>query len=218
MASGKRASMREGPLADLFRNTDSDGVGGEPREKDDVRREPVEREPDPRALPPEGAQGAPRGERSSRSELRPRQPERQPDPPRPPARSRYEGVPTPEERLRSVFSPDIPENVMDRAPEPRYEERQPIHQPSSAQQHDPVLRVVGVGGAGVNAVNRMIEAQVEGVEFIAVNTDVQSLEQSAAGTRVHIGHNSTRGLGSGADPSLGRQSAIESYDELKGLL
>jgi len=210
--------MREGPLADLFRNTDSDGAGGEPREKDDVRREPVEREPDSQALPRNAAQAPARSERSSRSELRPRQPERQPDPPRPPARSRYEGVPTPEERLRSVFSPDIPENVMERAPEPRYEERQPIHQPSSALQHDPVLRVVGVGGAGVNAVNRMIEAQVEGVEFIAVNTDVQSLEQSAADTRVHIGHNSTRGLGSGADPSLGRQSAIESYDELKGLL
>jgi cell division protein FtsZ len=64
----------------------------------------------------------------------------------------------------------------------------------------------------------MIEAQVEGVEFIAVNTDVQSLEQSAAETRVHIGHSSTRGLGSGADPSLGRQSAVESYDELKSLL
>ncbi|MBA3438121.1 MAG: cell division protein FtsZ [Thermoleophilaceae bacterium] len=93
-----------------------------------------------------------------------------------------------------------------------------MHQPSSPPQHDPVLRVVGVGGAGVNAVNRMIEAQVEGVEFIAVNTDVQSLEQSAAETRVHIGHSSTRGLGSGADPSLGHQSAVESYDELKGLL
>ncbi|MEJ7750491.1 MAG: cell division protein FtsZ [Thermoleophilaceae bacterium] len=192
--------MREGPLAALFRNTDADGVDGERRESDDVRREPVERE-------------------APRAELRPREPEPAPDPPRPPARSRYEGVPTPEERLKSVFSPDIPENILERAPEPyRYEEREPIQQPSSAPQHDPVLRVVGVGGAGVNAVNRMIEAQVEGVEFIAVNTDVQSLEQSAAETRVHIGHSSTRGLGSGADPSLGRQSAVESYDELKSLL
>ncbi len=200
MASGKRASMREGPLAALFRNTDADGVGDEPRESDDVRREPVERE-------------------APRQELRPREPE--PEPPRPPARSRYEGVPTPEERLRSVFSPDIPENILEREPEPepaRYAEREPIHQPSPSPQHDPVLRVVGVGGAGVNAVNRMIEAQVEGVEFIAVNTDVQSLEQSAADTRVHIGHSSTRGLGSGADPALGHQSAVESYDELKSLL
>ncbi len=217
MASGKRASMREGPLAALFRNTDADGAGDQPRESDGVRREPVEREAGPRAPTHGGAQAAPGSEAPNRSELRPREP--QPDPPRPPARSRYEGVPTPEERLRSVFSPDIPENVMERAPEPpRYEEREPIRQPSPSPVHDPVLRVVGVGGAGVNAVNRMIEAQVEGVEFIAVNTDVQSLEQSAAHTRVHIGHNSTRGLGSGADPSLGHQSAVESYDELKGLL
>ena len=71
---------------------------------------------------------------------------------------------------------------------------------------------------GVNAVDRMIEAQVEGVEFIAVNTDLQSLEGSSAPTRVHIGNGSTRGLGSGADPELGRQSAMEQYDEVKGLL
>ena len=78
--------------------------------------------------------------------------------------------------------------------------------------------MVGVGGAGVNAVDRMIEAQVEGVEFIAVNTDMQSLEQSSAPTRVHIGDDATRGLGSGSNPALGRQSAIEQYDELKSLL
>ena len=82
----------------------------------------------------------------------------------------------------------------------------------------PQLRVVGVGGAGVNAVNRMIEAQVEGVDFIAVNTDVQSLEQSSADTIVHIGADTTRGLGSGSNPDLGRKSAIEDYDYLKSLL
>ncbi|HEX6458752.1 MAG TPA: cell division protein FtsZ [Thermoleophilaceae bacterium] len=82
----------------------------------------------------------------------------------------------------------------------------------------PVLRVVGVGGAGVNAVNRMIEAQVEGVDFIAVNTDVQSLEQSAAPEIVHIGADTTRGLGSGSNPDLGRKSALEDYDHLKSLL
>ena len=90
--------------------------------------------------------------------------------------------------------------------------------PTSPLTRKPVLRVVGVGGAGVNAVDRMIEAEVEGVEFIAVNTDMQSLEQSSAPTRVHIGNDATRGLGSGSDPALGRQSAIEQYDELKSLL
>jgi cell division protein FtsZ len=83
---------------------------------------------------------------------------------------------------------------------------------------EPVLRVVGVGGAGVNAVNRMIEAEVEGVEFIAVNTDVQSLEGSAASTRLHIGSDATRGLGSGSNPELGRAAAHEDYDEIKSHL
>src|ERR671915_301926 len=72
----------------------------------------------------------------------------------------------------------------------------PYAMPSAGRVTEPVLRVVGVGGAGVNAVNRMIEAEVEGVEFIAVNTDTQSLEQSAAHNRLHIGGDITRGPGS----------------------
>jgi cell division protein FtsZ len=82
----------------------------------------------------------------------------------------------------------------------------------------PVLRVVGVGGAGVNAVNRMIEAGVEGVDFIAINTDLQSLQQSSADTVLHIGNETTRGLGSGSNPDLGRQAAMEQHDQIKGLL
>jgi cell division protein FtsZ len=82
----------------------------------------------------------------------------------------------------------------------------------------PVIRVVGVGGAGVNAVNRMIEADIEGVEFIAVNTDLQSLQTSAAATTLHIGDSITRGLGSGANPELGRQAAREEYDQIKAAL
>ncbi|MGO9902093.1 MAG: cell division protein FtsZ [Solirubrobacteraceae bacterium] len=82
----------------------------------------------------------------------------------------------------------------------------------------PVLRVVGVGGAGVNAVNRMIEAQVEGVEFIAINTDLQSLQQSAAADTLHIGEALTRGLGSGSDPDVGRQAAQEENDRIKAML
>jgi cell division protein FtsZ len=81
-----------------------------------------------------------------------------------------------------------------------------------------VLRVVGVGGAGVNAVNRMIEAEVEGVEFIAINTDLQSLQQSAAHVTLHIGAGVTRGLGSGSNPELGKQAAMEEYDKIKALL
>ncbi len=82
----------------------------------------------------------------------------------------------------------------------------------------PVIRVVGVGGAGVNAVNRMVEAEVEGVEFLAVNTDLQSLQQSTADVTLHIGAELTRGLGSGSDAEVGRQAAMEDYDRVKALL
>src|SRR6185436_14660764 len=82
----------------------------------------------------------------------------------------------------------------------------------------PVIRVIGVGGAGVNAVNRMIEAEVEGVEFIAINTDLQSLQQSTADITLHIGADLTRGLGSGSNPDLGRQSAMDEFDKIKALL
>src|SRR3712207_7644939 len=103
-------------------------------------------------------------------------------------------------------------------PGPRFGREQPQVPAQPAQMLQPVLRVVGVGGAGVNAVNRMIEAGVEGVEFIAVNTDLQSLEQSLAETKLHIGSEATRGLGSGSNPELGRVSAVEEYDQLKSLL
>ena len=82
----------------------------------------------------------------------------------------------------------------------------------------PQLRVVGVGGGGVNAVNRMIEAEVTGVEFIALNTDAQSLQQSSAHVTLQIGADITRGLGSGSDPERGRQAAMDDYDRIKSLL
>jgi cell division protein FtsZ len=81
-----------------------------------------------------------------------------------------------------------------------------------------VIRVVGVGGAGVNAVNRMVEAEVQGVEFLAINTDLQSLQQSTADITLHIGPQVTRGLGAGSNPDLGRQAAMEEYDRIKSLM
>jgi cell division protein FtsZ len=82
----------------------------------------------------------------------------------------------------------------------------------------PVIRVVGVGGAGVNAVNRMVEAELAGVEFVAINTDLQSLQLSAAHETLHIGDSLTRGLGSGSDPDLGRRAAHEEHDRIKAML
>jgi len=80
------------------------------------------------------------------------------------------------------------------------------------------IKVVGVGGAGGAAINRMVEAGVEGVEFIAVNTDAQALHFSKASKKIHIGHETTKGLGAGADPSVGQKAAEESYDEIKEAL
>lgn len=76
------------------------------------------------------------------------------------------------------------------------------------------IKVVGVGGAGGAAINRMVDAGIEGVEFIAVNTDSQALHYSKAEKKIHIGRDATRGLGAGADPSVGRQAAEESREEI----
>jgi cell division protein FtsZ len=229
MASGKRASMREGPLAALFRKTEeAAGQADEAAQAADPapepRREPVpearaERTPKPRTTA--GARSAERGyphpglgsDGGPRDEVEPRP------------------VPTPQERLRHAFSSEIPDDMLDRAPEPARapapaadpyaarafgEESSPWGEPKPVGH--PVIRVVGVGGAGVNAVNRMVEAEVEGVEFLAVNTDLQSLQQSTADITLHIGPQVTRGLGAGSDPDLGRQAAMEEYDRIKALL
>src|SRR5262245_43734043 len=241
MASGKRASMREGPLAQLFRKTDGEEDGRPESREDRPRREEPRREEEPprrdteprggRPLPeggpgPQATRHAPEPQAHEQPELRRAAEDR----PRPASRagqeregrhwSRYEGIPTPEERLRSVFSADIPENILDLAPTPHDEEPEPIpaHLPMNRGVTEPVLRVVGVGGAGVNAVNRMIEAGVGGVGFSAVNTDMQSLEQSASPTPLHIGSEVTRGLGSGSNPDLGRAAAMEEYDRLKSMI
>ena len=164
MGSGKRASMREGPLANLFRKTETEGL-------------------EPRAAAVRGGAAGPVV------------PER--------------ATPTPQERLRHAFSQRDPGRHDGPARRrPRY-----VPPPSRtttsgarcaiARVGTPQLRVVGVGGGGVNAVNRMIEAEVSGVEFIALNTDAQSLQQSSAHVTLQIGADITRGLGSGSDPDRG---------------
>src|SRR5690348_6600479 len=191
--NSKRASMREGPLAALFRRTEEEGLHGEGVEPEAADRSPQSAE-EARHPAPDTRHPEPR-----RTELRPAPPSAR----GPEGLKRADGlhgapearvyeeeeaprrVPTPEERLRNVFSSDIPENILDRPGTPTRVAPDPVATPDPLR--GPVLRVVGVGGAGVNAVNRMIEAQVEGVDFIAVNTDVQSLEQSAAPEIVHIG-------------------------------
>jgi cell division protein FtsZ len=181
--------MREGPLAALFRKTEEEGLeGAEP-----AAGAPMGAHPEPSA--PEPAQGPSGGDRRT---------------------------PTPQERLRAAFSSDIPDDVMaspsQRPADPYARSSEPAMYGAPVPQGQPVLRVVGVGGAGVNAVNRMVEAEVAGVEFLALNTDLQSLQQSAADITLHIGSDVTRGLGSGSNPDLGRQAAMEDYDKIKAAL
>ncbi|HRI56827.1 MAG TPA: cell division protein FtsZ, partial [Anaerolineae bacterium] len=80
------------------------------------------------------------------------------------------------------------------------------------------IRVVGVGGGGSNAVNRMIEAGIQGVEFIVVNTDAQALLDANSPQRMRIGDKLTRGLGAGGDPEIGEKAALESQDELSSIV
>ncbi len=82
----------------------------------------------------------------------------------------------------------------------------------------PIIKVVGVGGGGNNAVDRMVENEVRGVEFIAINTDAQALAASRADTRVQIGKTLTRGLGAGANPTKGRNAALESEEDIRNAL
>jgi cell division protein FtsZ len=96
-------------------------------------------------------------------------------------------------------------------------------QMDSTRKHQPVetfarIKVIGVGGGGQNAVNRMIEEGIQGVEFVATNTDAQALTLSRATTRVRLGDKLTRGLGAGGDPEIGRKAAEESSDELYSVL
>jgi cell division protein FtsZ len=219
MASGKRASMREGPLAALFRRTEEDAAQGQ----DDDLAAPAAPEPMPiEEIPP---REVPHPSLAAHIQSPPEEDE-------PP-------TPTPQERLRNAFSAEIPESLMD-APEPStpagrrishvmpdYEDDAFARSDSNAREApfgqakpagQPVLRVVGVGGGGSNAVNRMVEAQVAGVEFVAINTDLQSLQESRADVTLHIGSNLTRGLGSGSNPALGRAAAMEEYDRIKALL
>ena len=202
MARRKRASMREGPLADLFRST------VEPEDPPEAPARPT-REPE-RAPAPE-----------PRESVAPPEPERiaEPTPPEPESVQAYrvdpDEAPGAKERLSRIFteeSYDVEGPTYGRE-DPSF--ATPIGEPIP---HAPVIRVVGVGGAGVNAINRMVEAQIPGVEFMAINTDLQSLQQSAADVTVHLGTGVSRGLGAGSNPELGYRAAFEEQDKIKRLL
>jgi cell division protein FtsZ len=190
----KRASMREGPLAELFRATEA-----AQRQQKGQEQEPEQPERQAQVEPlEETVEHAPPFE-----PITDIQPEREPEP---------EPAPTPKPDLRPVE--ELPRIEALPEPAPRLH-RAPHAEPGA---YLAVIRVVGVGGAGLNAVNRMIDAGISDVEFIAVNTDIQQLALSDAAVKIHIGRELTQGLGSGASADLGRQAAEESYDQLKRAL
>jgi cell division protein FtsZ len=209
----RRASMREGPLAELFRATEAaqrqaekEGRELEPEQQPQAGQRasaepaeaPAEPKPSPAEPPEQTVEHVPEWEEAAPAPLPPppppepvRLPERDPEPKREAPRPKLEPLPEPPPRLHRVPEPGA---------------------------YIAVIRVVGVGGAGLNAVNRMIDADISQVEFVAVNTDIQQLQTSDAPVKIHIGRELTEGLGSGADPDLGRRAAEEAYDQVKRAL
>ncbi len=202
----KRASMREGPLSDLFRSTSDDETSEGSTAGPDAASEGPAGGREASVLGP--SESAPPADEASSSH----------------AQSPSEGgsAETPPERLKRVFSEEPRQGRREIEPvveAPRYGREEPEYEPpGSGEPHQPKIRVVGVGGGGVNAVNRMVEARIPGVEFMAVNTDLQSLQLCVADVTVHIGEEQTRGLGAGADPEVGHRSAFEEQDKIKRLL
>jgi cell division protein FtsZ len=184
----KRASMREGPLAELFRATEA---AQKQEEKGKKGKTPPAPEPHEQTV-----EHVPTWEESVENV-----------------------VPAPVKEPPKVVPPPEPEP----APAAHYalpEAAPRIHRAPRAEaaSYLAVIRVVGVGGAGLNALHRMMDAGVSQVEFIAVNTDIQQLQMSDAQTKIHIGRELTQGLGSGADPEIGRRAAEEAYDQIKTAL
>jgi cell division protein FtsZ len=183
----KRASMREGPLAELFRATEAAQRQAE-TQPEQPRQPQIEPVPDPEPQQPEPPPAA----------EEPVVPE--------PAPQEIAPVP-PAERPAARLVDPLPEQP------PRL-----WQSPRADSAYLAVIRVVGVGGAGLNAIDRMIDAGITGVEFVAVNTDIQQLQMNDAPLKIHIGRELTAGLGSGADPEIGHAAAEEAYDQIKRAL
>ncbi len=182
--------MHDGPLADLFRSTDAS------------KKASNTAEPSPPA--PEETIEATQLMESPVAVA----------PPAPPVTLHIQPVPDPVDEPASETPAVRPAAMFARGDA----KGSPLARNVSGNAYLAVIRVIGVGGAGVNAVDRMIEAGIRDVEFIAVNTDAQQLSSSEAPTRIHIGENLTKGLGSGARPEIGREAAEESEEEIRKAL
>jgi cell division protein FtsZ len=212
--------MREGPLAELFKATEA---AQRQAERERAAQETAD------APTVEHAAPTPAPDREEQAASAPATPETE-RPREPVADSESPGAepvaaPVPTSQPSVVEPAASARAPVERSYEPaaaaRLAEPAPrIHRaprPESAA-YLAVIRVVGVGGGGLNAVNRMIEAGISQVEFIAVNTDIQQLRTCEAPIKLHIGRELTQGLGSGSDPEIGRDAAEEAYDQIKHVL
>jgi cell division protein FtsZ len=210
----KRASMREGPLAELFRATEAAQrqVEDEPAEPSSSAAEADDQqtliqEPSAKADPP--AKSRRRREEAALEETVEHVHDFDSD-------SAVEAAPEPP---AVVAKPEPPyEPPASRFVQPMPESAPRLNVGGEAASYLAVIRVAGVGGGGLNAVNRMMDAGIAQVDFVAVNTDMQQLNLSDAPVKIHIGEELTQGLGSGADPETGRKAAEEAYDQVRSAL
>jgi cell division protein FtsZ len=215
-----RASMREGPLAELFRATEAAQRQQEQQQPESEAAEapalPPPEEPQEKTVEhvPDFAQEAPLAAAPAPVPAEPAEPPVTPKRKEPAAAAAAPAVAPPAPR-EPVYEPPV-SRVIEPLPEPA--PRLEYATPRDSASYLAVIRVVGVGGAGLNAVNRMIDAGISQVEFVAVNTDMQQLQISDAPVKIHIGRDLTQGLGSGAEPDIGRRAAEESYDQIKNAL
>ena len=197
----KRASMREGPLAELFKRTEA-------AQRSQESAEEGAEEPEPQAS---GTAGSELDERRQAAALE-ETVEHVHD---------FVETPTAPAERELPAQPDAPPTrVGSRYFETMLEPAPRLHRvpPPKGAAYIAAIRVVGVGGAGLNALHRMMDAGIPQVDFVAVNTDVQALAVSDAPAKIHIGEGVTHGLGSGADPEIGRRAAEEAADELRAML
>ena len=215
-----RASMREGPLAELFRATEAAQRQQEQQQPESAATEapalPPPEEPQEKTVEhvPDFAQEAPLAAAPAPVPAEPALPPVTPKRKEPAAAAPAPAAAPPAPR-EPVYEPPV-SRVIEPLPEPA--PRLEYATPRDSASYLAVIRVVGVGGAGLNAVNRMIDAGISQVEFVAVNTDMQQLQISDAPVKIHIGRDLTQGLGSGAEPDIGRRAAEESYDQIKNAL
>jgi cell division protein FtsZ len=211
--------MREGPLAELFRATEAAQRQQQPEESERPQTSvpPPPEEPQEKTVEhvPDFAQEAPVAAAPAPVAAPPAPPPVTPKSKEPAAAAAPAPPTAPRPPREPVYEPPVA-RVIEPLPEPA--PRLEYATPRDSSSYLAVIRVAGVGGAGLNAVNRMIDAGISQVEFVAVNTDMQQLQISDAPVKIHIGRELTQGLGSGAEPDIGRRAAEESYDQIKNAL